>query len=101
MRLRRLTLVLAMACLTCPLALAETVPSNGRRIVQEMWTFQQGAPEYIQAIVQTTDGFLWLGGPNGLVRFDGMRFEPFHAVAGDQLLSTNVYSLYAPSSGGL
>lgn len=99
--MRGLTLVLVVTSLTCPLAQAQTVPSSGRRVVQETWTFQQGAPEYIQAIAQTTDGFLWLGGPNGLVRFDGMRFEPFHAVAGDQLLSTNVYSLYAPSSGGL
>jgi signal transduction histidine kinase/ligand-binding sensor domain-containing protein len=29
----------------------------------------------VGAIAQTTDGYLWLGTPSGLVRFDGIRFE--------------------------
>ncbi|WP_169747047.1 PAS domain-containing protein [Edaphobacter aggregans] len=52
-------------------------------------------------LAQTNDGFLWLGGPNGLFRFDGTRFEPFSSPFGDRLLSTNLYSLFAPPSGGL
>jgi hypothetical protein len=40
-------------------------------------------------LAQTTDGFLWLGGPNGLFRFDGTRFEPFGSPFGDRLLSTD------------
>jgi streptogramin lyase len=36
-----------------------------------------------------------------LVRFDGLRFEPFRSPFGDQLLSTGVYALFAPPSGGL
>ena len=37
------------------------------------------APEIntVEALRQTRDGFLWLGTPRGLVRFDGLRFQPF------------------------
>jgi len=75
--------------------------SDSRQVMQESWTVQQGAPDYIQSMAQTADGFLWLGGPSGLFRFDGTRFERFHAPSGDQLLSTNLISIFAPSTGGL
>jgi ligand-binding sensor domain-containing protein len=39
--------------------------------------------------------------PSGLFRFDGTRFERFHAPSGDQLLSTNVNAMFAPPTGGL
>jgi signal transduction histidine kinase/ligand-binding sensor domain-containing protein len=68
----------------------------------ESWTFKDGAPSDVTCLAQTNDGFLWLcGGPNGLVRFDGMRFEPFSPPFGGRLLSANLYSLFAPPSGGL
>jgi len=40
------------------------------------WTTDQGLPQnFIRAITQTQDGFLWIGTMNGLVRFDGLRFR--------------------------
>ncbi len=39
------------------------------------WTLRDGAPPSIRAIVQSRDGFLWLGTATGLYRFDGIRFE--------------------------
>jgi signal transduction histidine kinase/ligand-binding sensor domain-containing protein len=71
------------------------------QVGHDTWTSKEGAPEFVQALAQTTDGFLWLGTPAGLFRFDGSRFEPFRSPFGDQLLSANVYSLFAPASGGL
>jgi signal transduction histidine kinase/ligand-binding sensor domain-containing protein len=71
------------------------------QVGHDSWTFQDGAPEEIYALAQTEDGFLWLGSETGLVRFDGLRFEPFQSPFGDQLLSTAVYALFAPPSGGL
>jgi PAS domain S-box-containing protein len=71
------------------------------QVGHDSWTFQQGAPADVACLAQTNDGFLWLGGPNGLFRFDGTRFEPFNSPFGDRLLSTNLYSLFAPPSGGL
>ena len=36
---------------------------------------QQGLPNaWIYSIVQTHDGYLWLGTQTGLVKFDGVRF---------------------------
>ncbi len=35
------------------------------------------------------------------LRFDGIRFEPFHSPFGDKLFSTNISSLFAQPSGGL
>ena len=39
------------------------------------WQFQQGLPQpTIHKILQTSDGYIWLGTPAGLYRFDGIRF---------------------------
>jgi signal transduction histidine kinase/ligand-binding sensor domain-containing protein len=81
--------------------LIPSVKSDSQEVMQESWTVQQGAPEQIVSLAQTTDGFLWLGGPGGLFRFDGTRFERFHAVSGNQLLSTNINSVFGPATGGL
>ena len=67
----------------------------------DSWTFKDGAPADVTCFAQTNDGFLWLGSPEGLFRFDGARFEPFNSPFGNRLLSTNLYSLFAPPSGGL
>ena len=102
------------SCLTCVLFLpgtvhalgangekAETAVPQAQRIIHESWTFKDGAPEGVSALAQTADGFLWLGAPAGLFRFDGVRFEPFRSPFGDQLLSTYVFGLFAPPTGGL
>jgi hypothetical protein len=67
----------------------------------DFWGFKESAPQGVQAFAQTSDGLLWLGTALGLYRFDGTRFELFHSPFGDQLSSTNIYSLFAPESGGL
>ncbi len=42
------------------------------------WDAEEGLPNNtVAGIVQTADGYLWLGTPRGLVRFDGTRFEDF------------------------
>ena len=73
----------------------------GWQLRHDTWTFKDGAPESIRALAQTSDGFLWIGGTTGLYRFDGRQFELFHSPFGEELLSTNISSLYAPPSGGL
>lgn len=39
------------------------------------WTARDGLSGRLQAIAQTTDGFLWIGTTAGLFRFDGAQFE--------------------------
>ena len=52
------------------------------------------------AIAQTTDGYLWIGTTNGLMRFDGVRFSSWISSDG-QPFSNSVYSLLADRDGSL
>jgi PAS domain S-box-containing protein len=89
-----------VAAFICQGARAQTLP-GGQRIIHQFWTFKQGAPEVVESLAQTTDGYLWLGAESGLFRFDGVRFEPFQSPFGDQLPATDISSLFAPTTGGL
>jgi signal transduction histidine kinase/ligand-binding sensor domain-containing protein len=80
---------------------AQSPPAANLAIGHDFWGFNENAPQGVQAFAQTSDGFLWLGTALGLYRFDGIRFGLFHSPFGDQLASTNIYSLFAPASGGL
>jgi signal transduction histidine kinase/ligand-binding sensor domain-containing protein len=65
------------------------------------WTTREGAPGAIAALAQSKDGYLWLGTPIGLFRFDGESFE--HPAFPDGGLSINgdVSALYTTPSGDL
>ena len=42
----------------------------------EQWTERDGLPQnFVNALAQTPDGYLWLGSERGLIRFDGTRFS--------------------------
>ncbi len=44
----------------------------------QSWQKEQGLPESpVRALAQTQDGYLWIGGDEGLARFDGLRFVSF------------------------
>ncbi len=44
----------------------------------DVWTSDSGLPQNsVTTILQTRDGYLWLGTQEGLVRFDGVRFTIF------------------------
>jgi len=101
LRLCRLLLLLVLASLGCPSLFGQTPRGGNLQVGHDVWAFKEGAPETISALAQTADGFLWVGTATGLFRFDGTRFEPFHSPFGDHLLSTSVYSLFVPPSGGL
>ena len=60
--------------------------------------FFDGAP---YPIAQTADGYLWIGGANGLARFDGVHFVPWTPPPGKQLLSPAVARVLAARDGGL
>lgn len=51
--------------------------------VHRIWQVQQGLPQaWIYSIVQTHDGYLWLGTQTGLVKFDGVRFTTVDEMDG-------------------
>jgi ligand-binding sensor domain-containing protein/signal transduction histidine kinase len=50
--------------------------------VHRIWQAPQGLPDAtVTSILQTHDGYLWLGTEAGLVRFDGVRFSEMDNVA--------------------
>ncbi len=97
----RQVLTVFVAALSWQLARAQAPVPEGQRTIHQSWTFKDGAPESVEALGQTADGYLWLGTPAGLYRFDGVRFELFRSPFGDQFPSTSVSALFAPSTGGL
>jgi len=65
----------------------------------DVWQVQDGLPRnQIQTMVRTRDGYLWLGTPSGLVRFDGIRFTTFNQ---GQLKVNNVHALLQDRQGRL
>ena len=43
------------------------------------WTTDEGLPQNsVNSILQTRDGYLWIGTYEGLARFDGVRFRVFN-----------------------
>lgn len=77
MNLRSGILFLAAMCPAFGLDPTRTLTQYVHRI----WQNQQGLPQgTIYSIVQTHDGYLWLGSQTGLIRFDGVRFDTLENI---------------------
>jgi signal transduction histidine kinase/ligand-binding sensor domain-containing protein len=63
------------------------------------WRVQEGAFESAPNVVaQTADGYIWIGTNSGLVRFDGVRFQPWTPPQ-KNLSATAIVSLLSASDG--
>lgn len=68
----------------------------------QTWQTDDGLPQkHITSVVQTRDGYLWIGTYNGLARFDGRRFVVFNAANTPGLVSSRVTSLCEDTNGVL
>jgi signal transduction histidine kinase/ligand-binding sensor domain-containing protein len=104
-----LLLVLALLLLLAPSPAAAVDPE--RHISQyghTAWKIYDGAIPNFNEITQTTDGYIWLGTQDGLMRFDGVRFSLWRSVDGKPLikvftalLGANDGSLWIGSLDGL
>lgn len=87
-------------------ALAAKAPGldPGKALTQyslDVWTTADALPQNsVTTIVQTRDGYLWLGTYGGLVRFDGVRFTVFDVASG-ALRSNGVQALLEDREGAL
>lgn len=60
----------------------------------DLWQTEQGLPlNTVQALLQTSDGYLWVGTAGGLARFDGARFTSFTNEQAPHLGSEPVFGL--------
>ena len=58
------------------------------------WQTEQGLPlNTVQALLQTRDGYLWVGTAGGLARFDGVRFTSFTASQAPDMSSQPIFGL--------
>src|SRR4030095_10344220 len=69
-------------CLVLAGVLLGSSPSHGQQLTQyahTAWRFQEGVFDAAPvSTAQPTDGFLWIGTLNGLIRFDGVHFESWN-----------------------
>ena len=98
---RKWWLVLLVLCL-CPAPAMALDPA--KRISQYVpaWRIQDGLFKGSRCdIVETRDGYLWVGTTSGLRRFDSVRFVPRRAEHGAQLRSSDVRAFLAARDGSL
>ncbi len=77
-RLVRVCLWAGVLCLAPP-GLRAAEPS--RWLARPPWQTDDGLPNNtVYGVAQTPDGFIWLGTPTGLARFDGARFQVFSST---------------------
>jgi ligand-binding sensor domain-containing protein/signal transduction histidine kinase len=70
---RAFLLATLLLCIFSSVIFADDLP-----FIVDSWSNEQGLPQSsVISIIQTKDGYLWLGTLNGLVRFDGNHFTVF------------------------
>ena len=97
---------LAWALLIClsPLCTVAVDAADGNppNYFLRSWKTESGLPDNaVSAILQTHDGYLWLGTYAGLARFDGVRFVVFNSAQEPGLQSDRITSLAEDATGTL
>jgi signal transduction histidine kinase/ligand-binding sensor domain-containing protein len=84
-------------------ATAGDKPNTGtRRDYFNHWTSEHGIPHNrINALAQTSDGYLWIGTWRGLARFDGVRFVLFTMETHPEMGNDTVNGLTVDKEGTL
>jgi ligand-binding sensor domain-containing protein/signal transduction histidine kinase len=71
-------------------------------LVVDTWQIDAGLPHNsVTALLQTKDGYLWVGTSNGLARFDGIRFTTFRILDHPRLKSNRILCLHEDAQGVL
>ena len=83
-------------------ATADVADQLGSRFIVDSWGAKDGLPDgEVISVIQTHDGYLWLGTLNGLVRFDGNRFTVFDEENTPGLNSDRIIYLFEDSHTNL
>jgi ligand-binding sensor domain-containing protein/signal transduction histidine kinase/CheY-like chemotaxis protein len=68
----------------------------------DRWGYEQGLPQNsVNTIIQTADGYLWLGTQEGVIRFDGVDFTVYDRGKVKSMRSNHVTVLYEDRRGTL
>ncbi len=83
------------------------LPFDFENSIHNVYGTEQGLPsDWVHTVLQTSDGFLWIGTHNGLARFDGVKFISYQRPklpANDcrALLESRDGTLWIGTTGGL
>jgi signal transduction histidine kinase/ligand-binding sensor domain-containing protein len=93
--------LLALAAANSGTAQPRISHSEGASYGVDFWREPEGfGQSRVRAIVQTRDGYIWLGTDGGLVRFNGESFTVFNVQTGS-LKDNEVWALQEDANGGL
>ena len=71
-------------------------------VSRQTWDTENGLPQNsVQAILQTSDGYMWFATEGGLARFDSQRFTIFNTRNTPQIRSNDIRALLEDPSGTL
>jgi signal transduction histidine kinase/ligand-binding sensor domain-containing protein len=96
---RRIGALLPALCACTVPAVAGTDAPPSISYALAAWSTEQSGDVF--AIAQDRDGYLWLGTPDGPVRFDGTRFQPWARSGNSALPAHPVAALASSSQGGV
>jgi ligand-binding sensor domain-containing protein/signal transduction histidine kinase len=93
--------LLGLAC-SAPVFAGSPILRPGSPYTIDVWDTEDGLPQHsVITMLQTRDGYLWLGTLNGLARFDGRRFTVFDAGNAPGLKSSRIVRLFEDSQTNL
>jgi signal transduction histidine kinase/ligand-binding sensor domain-containing protein/ActR/RegA family two-component response regulator len=96
--------VFCLVCLTlaCQPAAALGPHKQIQQYMRTVWETSSGLPQNsVQVVIQTRDGYVWFGTQEGLVRFDGVRFEVFSRRNTPGMPGNDVKTLFEAPDGSL
>jgi ligand-binding sensor domain-containing protein/signal transduction histidine kinase len=92
--------VVLMGLITISLELGATAESTFGPFGVSRWMPEDGLPaESINAILQSSDGYIWLGTDDGLARFDGVHFKVFDTRTTSEFRNNRVGAVIQDQSG--
>jgi len=84
------------------IATAETPIKPIRQYVHNVWRTEEGLPQNsVEVVLQTRDGYLWLGTQEGLVRFNGAEFTLFNKATTSLIKHNDIRALLEDRQGNL
>ena len=85
-------LTLGWMLATVPALAHNELPSSLSQYKIDGWQTEQGLPlNTVQALFQSSDGYLWVGTAGGLARFDGAHFTSFDANQAPDLAAQPIF----------
>jgi len=102
----RCVLLIALTGASLPTAAQNVDLSDRRKALTQYkidgWQTEQGLPlNTVQTLLQTRDGYLWVGTAGGLARFDGIRFTTFESAEVAEVASQPIFGLMEDAEGNL